>query len=514
MLSSLALTQHVPAWARVNTRTSSLVRAALLITLGAGAVLNIVLAVAATVRPDEVRYGEAIIYEQAGRLLDGQPLYQVLDRPPLTVAAYTPMYYWCAALLRLAVGPGFGSGRTLSLFAGLVAAGLAGYLTWRRTATLWPAVTCVLLFLAVGMVGPIPWSGSYKEDVLAIALALACVALLDGRPTARRVCASAVLAGIAVLTKQTMLALPVTAAIWLLVQSGRRMAGLFAFIAGLVVLGPLLVLELTTRAMLTNVVFANLNPFSAQGVEYNVILLGLFQGCPLLCALAFCVVKRPSGRALAHDLVVLNWVASFAPVAGLAKEGADYNYWQLLAAMTSIVVAWALWEWRRRPWGSIAAAALLSSALASFVIVASASARDLQVLRDGSRRSEFADLVESVRTAPGAVFADPLDVSVLGGKSIALEPVIYRLFAQSGQWDPTPMVDQICGRKVSMLVLGYPLGSAHDGGQASHQWPAPVLEAFRTTMRLRATVAVGTSERYVYVPDSTGSPCAAEDTIA
>jgi len=41
--------------------------------------------IAAVVRPVEAMYGEAIIYDQAARLVHGEALYQSLDRMPLTV---------------------------------------------------------------------------------------------------------------------------------------------------------------------------------------------------------------------------------------------------------------------------------------------------------------------------------------------------------------------------------------------------------------------------------------------
>src|SRR5438128_12333481 len=78
--------------------------------------------VAAIQRPVEAMYGEAIIYDQAARLLRGEALYQPLDRPPFTVTAYTPLYYTVVAGLRLLAGPGFGPGRIVSFGTGLCAA--------------------------------------------------------------------------------------------------------------------------------------------------------------------------------------------------------------------------------------------------------------------------------------------------------------------------------------------------------------------------------------------------------
>jgi hypothetical protein len=485
------------------------VRALLLVTLGAGALLNVALALVVISRPDEARYGEAIIYEQAGRLLHGQPLYQPLDQAPYTVTAYTPLYYWLAALLRLAFGPGFGPGRALSFAAGLAAAALVGYLSWRRTRAAWPALAAALLFLALGLVGPIPWFASYKEDVLAVALSLGAIAALDGRTSTRRVSIAAVLAALAILTKQTMVPAALAGSIWLLACRRPRLAALFAAIVGAVALGPLLVLERTTHALLANTVLANVNPFSTTAFAYNLILLALFQTGPLLAAVAYVVRRRPL-RALGRDLLPVSWLASIVPVLGLAKEGADYNYWQLFAATTAMVVAAALWELRDRPSGALSGLALSTNAVAAMVIIGTVAIHDPGLTRAvPGEDAGFGGLVETARLAPHAVLADPLDVPVLADRSVVLEPVIYKLFHQTGQWDPDPIVEQVCSGQVSLLVLGYPLGSGPaDAAQAEHQWPSPVLAAFRDGLVLREVVPVGSGQRYVYAPDPARRGCA------
>src|SRR5579859_3323309 len=154
-------------------------RALLLLLLFVTAALNLGLALAIIPRADEVRYGEATIYAHAARLLRGEALYQPLGSAPYTAALYTPLYYVLAAAMRAALGPGFWTGRLLSFGAGLIATALVAQLTWRRTQHLWPTLSAGLLFLGLGLVGPIPWFASYKEDVLGVALALAAVSVLD-----------------------------------------------------------------------------------------------------------------------------------------------------------------------------------------------------------------------------------------------------------------------------------------------------------------------------------------------
>src|SRR4029077_17779625 len=104
-----------------------------------------------------------------------------------TVAAYTPLYYAVVAGLRAVLGPGFWPGRLVSFGAALVATAFVCQLTWRRTRAWRPALGAGVLFLALGVVGPIPWTAAYKEDVLGVAFALAAVTVLDGGITRGRV---------------------------------------------------------------------------------------------------------------------------------------------------------------------------------------------------------------------------------------------------------------------------------------------------------------------------------------
>src|SRR5207248_4334453 len=170
--------------------------------------------------------------------------------------------------------PGFWPGRLLSFGAGLFAAALVCQLTWRRTRQLWPTLGAGLLFLGLGLVGPIPWFASYKEDVLGIAFALGAVSVLDGGSSRGRVITSALLAALAILTKQTLFGPALVGTIWLAFRQPRT-AALFAAVVLTPVLGIALVLEPTTHAFIANAVLANVNPFGTDVLRYNLVVFAL-----------------------------------------------------------------------------------------------------------------------------------------------------------------------------------------------------------------------------------------------
>ena len=472
-----------------------------LTVLGVLALLNLVFALTMVLRPDELRYGEAILYSQAGRILTGEPLYQPVDQAPYTVAAYTPVYYWLVALLRVLAGPGFWPGRLVSVVSGLVASGLVARLSWRRTGALWPAAAAGLLFAALGLVGPIPWSGSYKEDMLGIALGLGAMTVLDGGPTRRRVVLAACLAALAILTKQTLFGYALAASVWLAYRRPRA-AALFASIVLSVVLGVCLSLEATTHAFFANTVLANLNPFSESVLVTNLILLGVFQTGPLLIAGASIVaLARLRPARVFQDLVVENWLVSLIPMLGLAKVGSDYNYWLPLAGPTAVLAVSGLWQYRARLRGTWSGFVLgVNAALALALIGKVVAEQPLRLGLTPVAEHGFALLVEQTQAARGAVLADPLDVVVLANRPVVLEPLIYKLLYQSGQWDPTSIVQRVCSGQISLLVLAYPLEDADD------HWPLPVIDALRQRLVLDRVVAAGSGQRFVYTLDA-GSVC-------
>jgi 4-amino-4-deoxy-L-arabinose transferase-like glycosyltransferase len=285
------------------------------ILLGVVVLLQLIMTVGVLQFPAEVMYGEAIVFDHAARIVRGEPLYQRLDGPPYTVAAYTPLYYWLAAGLQAVFGLSFGPGRALSILAGLTATMLIGYLAARilldRRAGVFPA----LLFLALGLPGGAPWYSLYKEDMLGVALAVGAVATLLSGTSRRHVLAAGLLAGLAIMTKQTLVAPTLAGGVWLWRQQ-RSSALLFVATSAAITLGTSVILEATTGAFLANTVFANVNPFRLEALGPNLATLALFQAAPLALAGSYVLGQRRLSGKQADRLLSLYWCASMLPLIG------------------------------------------------------------------------------------------------------------------------------------------------------------------------------------------------------
>jgi hypothetical protein len=471
------------------------------------AVVHVGQGIALIIEPGEAMYGEAVVYNVAARMLRGEQLYQPLDRPPYTVAAYTPLYYWLAAGLQATVGPGFGPGRVLSFLAGLTTVSLVAYLAARRLRDARAGVFAALLYLGLGVPVTI-WSAFYRVDMLGVALSLGSIAILVGGMTTRRLILAAALAGLAVLTKQTSVAAGLAGFIWLWRQD-RSKAAFFATIGSTIIVTTCIALEIATGAFVANAVIANVNPFSVDALVSNLAILAVFQAAAITVTGLHLWDRARTRPEPEDELLTYFWATSLLPLAGLAKVGSNHNYWIELAAASAVLATIGVWTRLAQYQAGLSRGAailpivLLGVNAAIITPLIGSSARPLtDILRlRPSRSQEFGALVERVRSEPGEIMANPLDVVVLAGRPVLLEPYIFNILEVEEAWDSGPLVRRICAGEVSLLVLDYPLERPGPEYHGYAHWPASIVATLRETMVLETSQA----SRFLYVFRGGGS---------
>ncbi|TME32823.1 MAG: hypothetical protein E6I75_16395, partial [Chloroflexi bacterium] len=200
----------------------------------AAACATVAAAAAAVVRRVAVDYAEPVVYGQALRLVWGEPLYQPLDRSPLTVAAYTPL-----------------PGRALSLACGIAAAVMVGVIAGRNAGEKWAGMFAGLLFVALAFPrdrDDTPWLGLYRVDLLGVALSLAAIAVLTWRNNIRAAVVAGFLAGLALLCKPTFFAALLAGGLWLFSSNEKRSFMAFIVSAACIFAVPCALLQATTGA--------------------------------------------------------------------------------------------------------------------------------------------------------------------------------------------------------------------------------------------------------------------------
>lgn len=503
--------------------------------------------------PGELYYGEAIIYDQAARILHGQPLYLPHDRPPYSHTAYTPVYYGVVAGLRVILGPGFLPGRLVWFVSGLVTAWLVGYIVARRTGRREPGVLGGLFFLTLGL----PWVESLgdpfhpgdaartfwdglwmpvaasaaplaalKEDMFGIALSVASIAVLLGGTSRRRLAVAATLAAVAFLTKQTFVAAGLAGVIWLWLRN-RDQAVFFGSLGMAIAVGVTVIFELTSHAYLENIMFANVNPIRFDVLALNLPTFLRFQTGPVIVAAAYSALAIRRGRFKELDgLLITFWLATILPAAGIARVGAAANHWYVFGASTAVLATLGLWQQASRypsvgrtllPAGrlgrGLGKVARLRLPDASAVIGITPVLLTLALMAmfaggpnrirpvwptppDPASQREFYALVDRVQAESREVLAATLDVVTLADRPLLLEPYIFSVLWHQGAWNPQPLVQRICARQVGLLLFFNPLEFGSGTYHGISYWPPPVLKALQETMVFDSVQA----GRYLYIP--------------
>jgi hypothetical protein len=324
---------------------------------------------------------------------------------------------------------------------------------------------------------------------------------------------AAILAALAVLTKQTQFAAGLAGFVWLLLHE-RRMAALFAGISLGLVLITSAAMQLSTHAFLDNVVFVHANALNSFVLQFNLGVLVQYQAAVLAIAAIYLLSRLRDWRKAAGDILVLYALTSLVSLIELAHVGSNYNYWIELGAIAAILATQVIWgglRWGPIPSGVIAGVAVcvLGAHLAVFLRDVHPSLELLGIIpaeqrRDLRQPAEFDWVIGRVRQEPGEVLSEAMDVVVLAGRPTVVEPLIFTQMVDSDQWDDGPLVRQICAGDVGLLLLKGPLEGGTPGEQylRSAEWPPRVLEALRETMQLETRQ----SGLWVYRWDSSAAP--------
>jgi hypothetical protein len=286
--------------------------------------------------PFPLDYGEGPLLAQVQALLSGTPIWQIYRDPavaPYFVVNYPPAYPVLTAAVAGLLGDPLFAGRLLSLIATAAAlAALAAIIGLRR-----PVAWITVLLISVPIIRE--WSVLMRVDMLGVAAGLWAVRLaLPDTPRSRlRSSVAAVLTVLSLLTKPSLIAAPLAAAIAMLltapVPRGRqrdhaRFARLTYFLlTALLGLTLVLIMQFASRGwFLTHVITANVNPYDGElAWQFWTDQLRLRWPLLLLALLgAVTALGRGEGRTLLLPLAYT--IGATVTAIGVGKVGAYANY--------------------------------------------------------------------------------------------------------------------------------------------------------------------------------------------
>ncbi len=332
-----------------SNRSLSFVLLALLAIAGACQILHIVRSLE---MHSDTTYPESAVVQTALWARDSGHIYPGLEEPPYTPAPYGPLFYEYLASLARVTHAGFDRllilGRLVSVACFLLL--LIGAYRWARKQNLEPLIALMAPAFIVAQIDFADWNVSVRADLPALLLSFAAFYFLStSRVTWKRAVIAGIMCAFAGLFKQSFIALPLAAGLWLLLA--RRIKLLLIFVASVAV--PVLLafawLSWRHEPFLQEILMARYSPlspssavslikadlvhFPLQFVLFGFGLLGLAlapkdaaRDLKLFCTLYF----------------VLSWWMSFYVV---MAPGASVNAFLEPWTLTALLAPFAVREW-------------------------------------------------------------------------------------------------------------------------------------------------------------------------
>ena len=455
---------------------------------------------------------EGLIAYESLLLKHGGDIYSPITPQSFISGPYPPLYYWIAAGVMPDNPPDltnpshissiFQPGRTISLFSAIAAAVLlallvifeGGYRAQGRQATAWATAAGIVggaLFLTLPQT--LVWATRFRADMLMAALTaggLVCVVysvqpLQDDPGQNNHIAApkvvghgwslllAAVLFSLAFFTKQTAVAGPAAAALYLLLcdwRAGLRWCGLML---GLVAL-PFAALDIATghwfylkmvvyhSLPLVRATFTRLLHFAFWDEEWP---LAIAASGYALYRLVQGARSFKSGGACTTPLLVplfLVVAAATLPAAGVA--GADHNHLLLIGLAVCAGVAALLAALFTHTFSLSPAANLALSAAASLLVIVYAAVTSAPsptaygpdlAFPSPQEQEQLRKIALYVREAQGEVFyTDDTGILAVAGKKTPYDdPFTMTALANSGRWDESALRTMLGKKEFSRLIL-------------------------------------------------------------
>ena len=476
---------------------------------------------------------EGLILDETLRIRHGLPIYDPISQTAFISGPYPPVFYYLNAWLMNFGGEGMQTGRWLAFGAALVCAGLVSWLVWQDNRSRWAAWLFGPLLLLTSPF--LIWASRNRGDVLMVAFNLAglvCLSYLslpETAPQATRsgqasriflqnllTIVSIVFFGLAFYTKQTGVAAPLAACVWLLSQNWRfglkYCAGLAAGLAL-----PFAALEIVThyefyRHIVSyhalpwtwvsfshwTGVFVTDNPVLViTGVGLVLVTFGSWfysrrinRRTTLLPTLTTPIIEDGSIRRIS----LLAWFNVFA-LLGLVTtgvEGADHNH--LLLPMAAVVAgAGVACGWCLRLPGIVwrAAGITISIVLAAQLWfgwdgLLQKYDFDLTSKFSPTEQAQMGKIIAYIKTVNGPILSEEVALPALAGKEAQVEyNDVYTmgLLAEAGKWTPGGLTAQVRQKHFALILVPFDLDSQR---AANHKiWPPAVLQAIEDNYQIK-----------------------------
>ncbi len=433
--------------------------------------------------PYPMQGSESLIVWEAQRLADGQSIYVANDpnRHGFVSGPYTPLYFLAVAATLKLTTTVYTGGRLITLGAWLILlVTTLAFVGAGKQRERWLAGLIAMSGLAIFTPG-ILWAVRVKPTIPALALAGLGLLIVQRtwRSADQRYLWALVPLIAAYFTKQTTLAAPIAATLFLLFYAGWRKAGRFVSVGLLGGAVPFALLTVLTEGQFLRHIVTDRRLAWEPQLVLNFGGLFLRDYWPLLAAA--CVAALLLVRWRERSIAPLYFVCATLLVITIGVEGADHDHLIELAFASALV------------FGSGLAVALTRTGagrwwvwpLLSLLVVQVWTAWEPDrwyaseyVAPSQQVRRQLDLIVTNIRNTPGDVLAEEIGLIILAGKDVPYDdPQAMAALARVGRWDQQQLLDDLQSRRFSLVIL--------PANPRDALWTPEVLAAIRANYDLK-----------------------------
>ncbi len=479
--------------------------------------------------PYPTHFEEGVILNAALALARGGNIYPDNSSPPFLATIYTPLHYLLFSVPAAVLGPNLVAPRLISLLSTLLLALVVyRWVAWRgsdrRMALFAPGI--LLTFFPVAN-----WAAAARADTTAVLLSMTAAYLVDRHFQDRRLWLAIPLMALAFYTKQSQLASPAAAALFLMmVAPSRALRFGMAYLAAVAV--PFLAIDLITGHGLYQHVFdygRAQPPWIWRAKQMLKAYMVSYAGY-LLLAISGAAALMRAGRV---PFLALYLATSFLGAVSVLASGSDFNHFMENAAVLSVAAGIGL----ARAVSSKATAlrmgcvALLAAQLAlrvpstvpwlpaPWLAMPDGEGRGVGVsepplwlgIPAPEARRTGDRLVEELAAARGPVLSELTAFAVLAGRpSVLDDSFMFTALARLGKWAQEPVLQQLETGEIALVAL---LVDVRAPGVHHTRLTDEMIGAIRDRYRLVERLPFPGLEGpffYLYRPAEPDRPAAAE----